>query len=453
MFSYLFRLLAILRIVAKYHLIHPSFFRSRLVSILFQLVFFLISPINFFYNRKRRFPQNLTLALVELGPIYIKFGQLLSTRADIVGSEVSKDLEMLQDKLPQSDFIYLEKTLIHELGKDWEKNFLEFNRQAVSSASIAEVYKAKLHNGDNVAVKILKPSIAEKYQKDILLFKFCAKLVDKLSKKFKRFNIQEIVAVLESGMKLEVNLQFEAAACSEIAEQNASSDIIVPKIYWELTSTQILVLEWIDGVSIKDACNVPNLDKKSLAQKIALCFFNQSFKNGFFHADLHPGNILVTKDNKIALIDFGITARLSEKDRFAVAAILHGFLSKKYQYIADLHLDVGYIPQGTDLGLFSLACRMVGEKIVGLPVNQISIGKLLGDLFYINDFFQMELQPQLLLLQKNMVMVEGVGKMLDDDINMWNLIEPWIKSWALKNITPEAKVIKAVKKFLEKSYL
>ena len=450
MLKQIFRSLQIVRIIAKYNLIQPNFFRSRLLYMILQFIFFIISPMGFFYNRK--FSEKLKNALVELGPIYIKFGQLLSTRPDIVGAEIAQDLGELQDKLPQSKFSDVEKTLIEAFGKDWEKNFIEFGRDSVSSASIAEVYKARLENGDYVAVKILKPGIEEKYQKDIYLFKFCAKLVDKLSNKFLRFNLQEIVKILESGMKIEVNLQFEAAACAEISDHNTSDDIIIPKIYWQLTSSKILVLQWIDGSPIKEIDKLNSLDRKSLAQKIALCFFNQSFKYGFFHADLHPGNILITKDGKIALIDFGITSRLSEKDRFAVAAILYGFLSKKYEYIADLHLEVGYIPSNTDLGLFSLGCRSIGEKIVGLPANQISIGKLLGDLFYINNFFQMELQPQLLLLQKNMLMVEGIGKMLDDDINMWNLIEPWIKAWSIKNITPEAKVIRALKKLVNRSF-
>lgn len=438
------RVFSLLRIIAKYNLIHENILKSKLIYAFFRLVFFVIHP--FVFVAKKTYGERLVHALTEMGPIYIKFGQLLSTRPDIVGQAIAQELENLQDKLPESKFLDIDKILIQGLGKNWNDHFSEFNKKAVSSASIAEVYKAKLKNGDEVAVKILKPGIREKYARDISLFRFCAKLIDKLSKKSRRFNLQEIVNILDSGMKIEVNLQFEAAACSEIAEANTESDIIIPKIYWHLLSPEILVLEWVDGVSVKDIHTLLPIDKKATAQKIALCFFNQSFKNGFFHADLHPGNILITKEGKIALIDFGITGRLSEKDRFAVASILHGFLSKKYSDIAELHLRVGYIPKNTDLGLFTLACRAIGEKIVGLPVNQISIGKLLGDLFYINDFFQMELQPQLLLLQKNMLMVEGIGAMLDEDINMWSLIEPWIKSWATQNITPEAKLFKFVKK-------
>jgi ubiquinone biosynthesis protein len=437
------RLLSLLRIIAKYGLIYHHSVKSKFLK----LIFFLISPFSFI--KTQRFGEKLVAALAEMGPIYIKFGQLLSTRADIVGLEIAQDLANLQDSLPQSKFSEVEKILIAELGSNWNDNFIEFNRKSISSASIAEVYKAKLVTGEDVAVKILKPGIREKYERDIALFKFCAKLIDKFSAKSRRFNLQEIVKVLESGMKLEINLQFEAAACAEIAEANHESDIIIPKIYWHLVSTQILVLEWIDGVPVKEIHKLPNIDKKLIAQKIALCFFNQSFKNGFFHADLHPGNILVTREGRVAFLDFGISCRLSEQDRFAVASILHGFLSRKYSDIAELHMEVGYVPKNTDLGLFSLACRSIGEKIVGLPVNQISIGKLLGDLFYINDFFQMELQPQLLLLQKNLVMVEGVGTMLHEDINMWNLIEPCIKSWAVHNITPEAKMMKFVKKTIK----
>ena len=442
------RFFSICRIIAKYQIIPYDLIHYRFISFLLRIFFFFIAPFSYCKRHKKEYAHRILEAFKELGPIYIKFGQILSTRPDIIGLDIAKQLEDLQDKLPPSDFTQIESILKKEFG-DIDQHFKSFNKKAVSAASIAEVFKAKLKTGEVVAVKVIKPGICKKYKQDITLFKFFAKIINYIFFALRRFNLQEIVSVLEKAMEIELNLNFEAAACSEIADNNIEEDIIIPKIYWELTSSNILVLEWIDGVSIKEINSLKNIDKKELAQRIALCFFNQAFRYGFFHADLHPGNILITKEGKIALIDFGITCRLAEKDRMAVASIFHGFFARDYKKVADIHVEVGYVPEGTDIGLFSLACRSVGEPIIGMPVHQISIGKLLGDLFYINNLFQMEIQPQLILLQKNMVMVEGMGVILDNNINMWNLIEPWIKSWAVHNITPEAKFIKAVKKRLK----
>ena len=261
----------------------------------------------------------------------------------------------------------------------------------------------------------------------------------------------EIVKSFEDIMHQELDFMLEAASASEMRD-NAKNDhdILIPKVYWKFTSTDILTTEWIDGISIYDTQSLQKvgLNIIDISSKIAVMFFCQAYRDGFFHADLHPGNVMVCKDGRIALVDFGIIGRLPEKDRLAVAEILHAFVKRDYMRVAEIHIDVGYVPENTDLALFAQSCRAIGEPIVGMSAKEISVGKLLTQLFKMTSTFGMETQPQLLMIQKTTVVVEGIGRMLNPEMNLWKLAEPWIKKWAIKNISPEAKILRLAKRVI-----
>jgi ubiquinone biosynthesis protein len=402
-----------------------------------------------FIKPKDSFGKRLTDFFYELGPIYIKFGQTLSTRPDLIGREVAEHLKYLQDKLPPFDTKIVHEKIESRFGKKLSDLFLEFSDQPVAAASIAQVHKAKLKNGQIVAVKVLRPEIKTKYEKDMRFLEFGANLTCMLMKKAERLKPKEVIAVFRKSMQFELDLRSEAAAASKMYDNFASDHSLkIPKIHWDTTAHDVITLEWIDGVSIYDREKIISLglNPKDLATKIAIIFFNQAYRDGFFHADLHPGNIIVCQDGRIALVDFGIVGFLPENDRLAIAEILYAFLQRDYQLVAEIHQRIGYIPQDTDLYQFAMSCRAVAEPIIGLAIKDVSIGNLLAQLFKITEEYGMETQPQLLLLQKTMVVVEGIGQSLDENINMWQLAEPWIKKWAAKNLSPEAKALRVIKK-------
>lgn len=419
--------------------------KLKLLGFFLQIIFY---PIGLFVKPKAPLGQRLTHMLEQLGPIYIKFGQTLSTRPDLVGERVAESLKLLQDRLPPFSTDCAKKIIEQSFGKKLEELFINFQEIPVAAASISQVHKAQTRSGQFVAVKILRPNIHKKYKADINMLYFLAKLLVKFFKQTKRLRPKEVVDVFNQTMHLELDLRLEAAAASEM-QDNFSSDhnIYIPKIYWDLTSENILTTQWIDGISIYDTKAILDLgfDPAKISAKIAVMFFNQAYRDGFFHADLHPGNILLRQDGSIALIDFGIMGRLETKDRFAIAEILLGFLKRDYKLIAKIHLKAGYIKEDTNLALFAQSCRAIAEPIIGLAIKDISIGKLLAQLFKVTEDFGMETQPQLLLLQKTMVVVEGIGHSLDPNINMWQLAEPWIERWARKNLSPEAKILRLLK--------
>ncbi|MFK7973285.1 MAG: 2-polyprenylphenol 6-hydroxylase [Rickettsiaceae bacterium] len=412
----------------------------------------ILYPKSFFVKDNLSFGQRVAGIFQSLGPIYIKFGQTLSTRPDLVGTEIADSLKYLQDKLPPFDTNIVKHKIEQSFKQPLDKIFTQFDDMPVAAASIAQVHKATLPSGAIVAVKILRPNIAKKYEQDIKFLEYGANIITRMFKKTRRLKPQEVLAVFRQSMRLELNLTSEAAAASRINDNFIDDHTLrIPKIYWHLTTHDILTLEWIDGVSIYDteAINDLNLDPKAMAAKIAIIFFNQAYRDGFFHADLHPGNILVCPDGKIALIDFGIIGILPEPDRLAIAEILYAFLARDYQLVAEVHSKAGYIPKNTNLEYFAQSCRAIAEPIIGLAIKDISIGHLLSQLFKVTEEYGMETQPQLLLLQKTMVVVEGIGQSLDPNINMWQLAEPWIKKWAAKNLSPEAKILRIVKRLFK----
>lgn len=455
-FKHFFRFIHILHIIAKYRIFN---LKQLMIPIFYKIIIFIFNiifaPFSFFQGYKKSYAQCLRLALTELGPIFIKLGQTLSIRPDLVGIEIAAELRNLQDKLSAFNFEHVEIQLKKQLSLELT-DFLEFAKQPVAAASIAQVHKAKLKTGENVAVKILRPGIKHKYQQDIELLKFLAKIANYFLPKYSRIKPLKIVKVFEQAMHCELDLRMEAAACSELRDNLITNEnIIIPKIYWQYTAEQIFTSSWVEGISIYNIKELKqhNLNLNKIAANIAVTFFDQAFKSGFFHADLHPGNIMVDKKGRIILVDFGIMGRLKERDRLAIAEIINSFIYKDYFRVADIHIEVGYIPHDADRDLFAQTCRAIGEPIIGQPVDKISIGKLLGQLFKVSEEFKMPVQQQLIQLQKTMIVVEGIGKKLNPQLNLWALAEPWIKDWAVKNITYDAKIIKAVKKLTKKIIL
>lgn len=453
MFSLLINFFNILRVISKKQILtYPGSIKlPRRVKVIGCLITIIFYPVGLTRKPQDNFGTRLSDCLKALGPIYIKFGQTLSTRPDLIGPDIAQSLQSLQDKLVPFDGEVAKEMILKSLGKDVAELFSIFEDLPVAAASISQVHKAQLKSGEWVAIKILRPNIHHTYDRDIRLLYFFALFATKFLIKFKRLRPVAVIDVFNNTMKFELDLRLEAAAASELLDNlKNDTNIYIPKVYWALTSEYILATEWLDGISIYDRPRLieHGIDLSLVAQRFIIMFFNQVYRDGFFHADLHPGNILVQQDARLVLLDFGIMGRLSDKDRLAIAESLFGFLSRDYQLVAKVHLRAGYIPPNTDLNLFAQSCRAVTEPITGLPIKDISIGKLLTQLFKITEDFGMEVQPQLLLLQKTIVVVEGVGHQLDPELNMWSLIEPWVKKWAIKNLSPEAKILRVIKHLL-----
>jgi ubiquinone biosynthesis protein len=381
--------------------------------------------------------------LYELGPVFIKFGQTLSTRSDLIGEELAEELSKLQDRLPPLKNSYFHDIIKRNFGRNISEIFVEFNSHAIAAASIAEVFKAKTKEGKIVAVKILKPDVAEQFKRDIRFFRTIGEIIESRFEVSKRLKPLKVIDTFEELVKFELDLRFEAAAASKLRDNHKNDpEIYVPEIYWELTTSEILTMEWIDGIKIYEINELKQQghNLKKIASNIAIMFFNEAYRDGYFHADLHSGNILVNKTGQIVLLDFGIMGWLDRKTKIFIAEILYGFLKRDYDHVAKVHFEAGYVPKKKSREAFAQACRAIGEPIIGVPANRISVGKLLAHLFKVSEDFDMEVQTQLLLLQKTMVMVEGLGIKLDPEVNLWRVAEPWIEDWAEKNLSWEARI-------------
>ena len=399
--------------------------------------------------------ERLARALEALGPTFIKLGQMLSTRADIVGEDIADDLASLRDRLPPFDSRMARAIVERELRLPITELFQSFDETPVAAASIAQVHFAVLPDGTPVAVKILRPGIALSFARDLQLFFWLAGLIEQNVPAAHRLRPREVVEVFQNMARFELDLRLEAAAAAELRE-NLSSEpqVHIPAVYWNHTAHSVLTLERISGTPISDitSLSAQGHDLTELMEAMAEAFFNQVFRDGFFHADLHPGNIFVEASGAIAMVDFGIMGRIGWRDRLYVAEILRGFLNENYRHVAQVHIDAGYVPRGTSVEQFAHACRAIGKPVLDKPLNEISVGMLLGQLFKVTETFEMETQPQLLLLQKTMVMVEGVGRMLDPKVNMWKMAQPLIEQWGRDNLGGPARV-KAVAQELRTEWM
>ena len=374
---YIPKVIHLLYIVSKYRVLTDSghFELPFSLKVLGRFFSIILYPIGLFTKSNLNFGQRLAGLFQSLGPIYIKFGQTLSTRPDLIGTEVADSLKYLQDKLPPFSYRIVKARIEERFGQKLSDLFDSFDDTPVAAASIAQVHKAKLKSGEIVAVKILRPNIAQKYEEDIAFLEYGAEVITRFLKKAKRLRPKEVMSVFRQSMNLELNLRSEAAAASRILDNFANdSSLHIPRIYWNLTHDDIITLEWIDGVSIYDREAIKKLgfDPKDIAAKIAVIFFNQAYRDGFFHADLHPGNILVCPNGKVALVDFGIIGILAEHDRLAIAEILYAFLKRDYKLVAEVHHRVGYIPKDTNLEYFAQSCRAVAEPIIGIAIKNIT---------------------------------------------------------------------------------
>ena len=368
-----------------------------------------------------------------MGTTFIKLGQFLATRPDIIGDSISKELEKLQDKLPPFELTKAKNTLRKELEKE---NFDQITNisEPIAAASIAQVHFANINVSGlkKVAIKILRPDIEKKFNEELDALMLLAYIVQSLVKKTKRLKLVEVVHLLREITNIEMDLRFEAAAANELYE-NTKNDVgfKVPKIYWNQTSKRILCLDKIDGISIREIENLKsaNIDTKKLAKDIIQHFLKHAIRDGFFHADMHQGNLFVAKNGSIIPVDFGIMGRLDKNNRRYLAEILYGFIKRDYKKVAEVHLLAGLVSKRVSKDEFAQALRSIGEPIFGQSVKNISGGKLLSQLFEITEKFNMQTQIQLLLLQKTMVVVEGVARNLDPDTNIWNISQPILEDW------------------------
>jgi ubiquinone biosynthesis protein len=314
----------------------------------------------------------------------------------------------------------------------------------VAAASIGQVHRAVTTEGKEVALKVVRPGVAKQLRADIAMFLWCARWADRWIPSLRRLRLVEVIRVFETSMRTELDMRLEASAASELRDYAATSEegFYIPWVDWTRTASSFMTLEWIEGVSIYDveALALAGHDPAVLAQRLAVGFFQQAYRDGVFHADPHPGNLLVRQDGKIALVDFGIVGRIDEPTRLYVTEILDGFLRRDYCRVAKLHQLAGYVPADQDMGLFAQALRAIGEPIVGQPVEKISVGSLLQQLFELTRQFDMQTQPQLLLLQKTTLLIESVGHQLYRHMNLWLLAEPWIESWVWDHLGVEARL-------------
>lgn len=420
----------------------------------------LLRVFTFYIPRKLKLPasngERLALALAAMGPAYIKLGQTLATRPDLVGRPLAAGLITLQDKVAAFSFTQVRRTVEVELGGTLEDHFSEFDEKPVAAASIAQVHKATTKNGTLVAVKVLRPNIEKRFTRDLALFEWLAALAEGHSNKAKRLRLGKIVEKIRETVLQEMDLRLEAAAAAELADNMAGApNYSLPAILWDQTAQRVLTLEWCDGIRLsdKEALEAAGHDLPALGTTIVQTFLTQALRDGYFHADLHQGNLLVEQTGTIIAVDFGIMGRLTKLERRFLAEILYGFIKRDYQRVAELHFDAGYVPHGENLEDFTRALKAIADPILDLPIEEISAGKLLAQLFATTERFNMQTQPQLLLLQRTMVMAEGMALHLNPQTNMWDISEPVIEGWIRENLSPEvrlAELINQIPRFIER---
>ena len=385
--------------------------------------------------------EKLCNSIQDMGTTFIKLGQFLATRPDIIGEELSKQLEKLQDKLPPFSNDRAKNILKKNIGEKSFNSVINFS-EPVAAASIAQVHKAQINDNGvikDVAIKVLRPDIKKIFNEEIDALMLLAYIIENFAKKTKRLKLVEVVFLLKEITNHEMDLRFEAAAANEFFD-NTKNDagFRVPKIYWSYTGEEVLTLDWIDGVSIreKEIIKLKKIDVSIIASDIIQHFLRHAVRDGFFHADMHQGNLFIDNSGHIVPIDFGIMGRIDKLNRRYLAEILYGFIKRDYKKVAEVHIQAGLVPQNVQVDELAQALRSIGEPIFGQSVKEISGGKLLTQLFEITEKFNMQTQPQLLLLQKTMVVVEGVARKLNPDTNIWETSKPVLEKWLKETKDP-----------------
>jgi ubiquinone biosynthesis protein len=379
--------------------------------------------------------------LEDLGPIFVKFGQMLSTRPDILAPDIAEELAKLQDRVPPFSSEPVVATLTRVYGRPLDTVFKSFDLTPVASASVAQVHFAELPDGTPVAVKVLRPNIGEVIGHDIALMYSAAKLVDKLWREARRLKLRETVHEFEKTIFGELDLMREAANCSQLRRSFLHSPLLrIPEVYWDWTASEVLVMERMSGIPIgrMDELAAAGVDRRQLARAGVEIFFTQVFRDGFFHADMHPGNIFVAVDpanfGKYIALDFGIMGTLSERDKSYLAQNFLAFFRRDYHRVATAHLESGWVPPNTRVDELEAEIRMVCEPIFDRPLREISLGKVLVQLFRASRRFNVEVQPQLTMLQKTLLAVEGLGRELDPDLDLWVTAKPFLERWMNEQI-------------------
>jgi len=391
--------------------------------------------------------ERLSAALQALGPSFIKLGQALSVRSDLIGDALADDLAALQDRLPPFPGSEAVAAVEAEFGRPLAALYDAFDETPVAAASISQVHFATTTDGDAVAVKILRPGIEQAFARDLDLLRWLAEQAERRVPSTRRLRPVDIIDTLAETVAVEMDLRLEAAAGDELRANFAGDpNFRVPRMDWLRTGRRVLTLERIDGIPVDEVeiLAAAGHDPEALVANMARVFFLQVFRDGFFHADLHPGNLLVASDGAIQAIDFGIMGRIDKRTRHYLAEMLTGFLAGDYARVSAIHFRAGYVPADQSQDAFAQAARAIAEPILGLPLRDISLARLLAQLFQVTERFHMEAQPQLLLLQKTMLVAEGVGRRLYPDTNMWELARPLIEDWMEQAMTPEARAAEAV---------
>ncbi|MGH1352372.1 MAG: 2-polyprenylphenol 6-hydroxylase [Methyloligellaceae bacterium] len=408
---------------------------------LFRLI---TSPLRIFAEMGER-KHRIANALASLGPTYIKLGQFLATRDDLIGKDNARDLSMLRDKMPPFSMKIARQTIEAELGQPVENLFVSFS-DPIAAASIAQVHKAVIEeDGErrSVAVKILRPGIEGKLHSDMESYFFAARMIEQFHEPSRRLKPVSVVEMLAQGVEIEMDLRMEAAAMSEMAE-NIKDDpgFRVPKPDWTRGAKRVLTTEWVDGIPLSDvdAIKEAGHDLIALSENIIQSFLRHAMRDGFFHADMHQGNLFVDHDGVLVAVDFGIMGRIGPKEQLFLAEILYGFITRDYTRVAKVHFDAGYVQEPYTVEQFAQALRAIGEPLMDKTADEISMARVLGQLFEVTEIFDMQARPELVLLQKTMVVVEGVARTLNPRLNMWTISEPVVKEWMQAHLGVEGKL-------------
>ena len=396
----------------------------------------------------------LSTALTRLGPSYVKLGQFLATRPDVVGVALARDLERLQDQMPPFPQAEAEAAVATSLDRPLGAAFASFG-PPVAAASIAQVHRAEVATAEGlhpVAVKVLRPKVEQRFHADLRAFTFAARYAETYSAEARRLRLIEVVDTLRRSVLVEMDFRLEAAALSEMAENTKNDpDFRVPTVDWDRTSKEVLTLEWIDATPLSDRATLQakGFDPRKLARALIQTFLRHALRDGFFHADMHPGNLFVDDEGRLIAVDFGIMGRLGAKERFFLAEILHGFINRDYHRVAEVHFEAGYVPRHHSVENFAQAIRAIGEPIHSRTAEEISMARLLALLFEVTGIFDMRTRPELLLLQKTMVVVEGVARSFDPKLDMWSTAEPVVGEWIARHLGPAGKLENAAEGALE----
>lgn len=387
----------------------------------------------------------LSAALTRLGPSYVKIGQFLATRPDIVGMAAARDLESLQDRMDPFPQGIAVRAVEEALGRPVDQLFASFG-EPVAAASIAQVHQAVIRTPDGdrtVAVKVVRPGVRERFARDIQAMRFAARMIESLAPDTRRLRVVEVVETLARSVTMEMDLRLEAAALSELADNTRDDpDFRVPKPEWDLTDRDVLTLEWIDGVKLNklDEIDAAGHDRAALARVVIQSFLRHAIRDGFFHADMHPGNLFVDAEGRLVAVDTGIMGRLGMRERRFLAEILLGFIRRDYVRVAQVHFDAGYVPAHHSVLDFAQAIRAIGEPIHDRRADEISMARVLTLLFEITALFDMATRTELVMLQKTMVVVEGVARRLDPHLDMWSTSEPVVRGWIERNLGPVGRI-------------